>query len=783
MNRVVQLGKARPEVLLVAAMLLATFALPKRAPLGVYGLGLVSAGLLVLPAVAIILVYRANGIINFAQIMIGTATGTLFTVLTTAEELGPGRRIGYFPIVSMIGKVCDPCVDRVGIDPSYVVLRPGTYVANYVAAILLCLAVATLLMMLCYLIIQRFTRAPRLIVTVSTIFVGQIVSGLGKRSTEWLVPSDQRGLAGVGFRAVPPPFQVEFHVGKVVFDETSIVIGAVVSVLLLLLWAFLSRSPSGTAIRAAAENPARVATLGIDARGIVGKVWLVSGLLAGAFGVLLAMLQGIGDINAPDAVFSVPMTVRVLAVVVLARFASLPIAVLAAVVLGMAQEAVRWSYNSTVALDGSLLAVIAVALLLQRRQLSRAEAAQATSWQADREIRPIPRELRGVPAVRTWVRTAMGIGIALPVGAPWVLSAGQQNLVTLAVLYMMIGLSLLVLTGWAGQISLGQVALAATGAWAAAWSGLPFVFAILVGAAAGALAATAVGIPALRLRGLNLAIITLAFAVTVSSFLLDRHYLGDRLPDRLDRPSFLGLDLNDQRTHYYVMLAFLGLVALAVLGMRRSRTARAFIALRDNEQAAQSFGIVATRARLSAFAVSGAIAGLAGALIAYTDGAVDPSRFTPDFGVALFLAMVMGGFGSILGPLLGGLYLGVLPLFGAVGILIGQFGGAGGLALILSIGGGLSRLVYQLRDSMLRRVANRNGIVVPSLVADLLADGTRRLIPITPKRRDGGGTAFVPQRYRVSDQWAFGETVAVQEVDLELAYASPRAEAVTRGDH
>jgi branched-chain amino acid transport system permease protein len=348
---------------------------------------------------------------------------------------------------------------------------------------------------------------------------------------------------------------------------------------------------------------------------------------------------------------------------------------------------------------------------------------------------------------------------------------------------MMIGLSLLVLTGWAGQISLGQVALAATGAWTAAWSGLPFVLAILVGAAAGALAATAVGIPALRLRGLNLAIITLAFAVTVSSFLLDRHYLGSHVPDRLDRPTFLGLDLNDQRTHYYVMLAFLGLVALAVLGMRRSRTARAFIALRDNEQAAQSFGIVATRARLSAFAVSGAIAGLAGALIAYTDGAVDPSRFTPDFGVSLFLATVIGGFGSVLGPLLGGLYLGVLPLFGEIGILIGQFGGALGLALILSIGGGLSQLVYRLRDSMLRRVANRNGIVVPSLVADLLADGTRRLVPITPKRRDGGGTAFVPQRYRVADQWAFGETVPVQDVEVDLSYRSRTTEAVSHGHH
>lgn len=754
---------ARPEVAMTILVVLVTFVFPKRAPMGVYGLGLVSAAILALPAIAIILVYRSNGIVNFAQVVIGTATATLFTILTTGRPAGRHLHYGYFPLVELVGKVCEPCVRKVGSDPSYAVLGRGTYIANYVVAAVVSFGFAVLVTMVCYLIVQRFSRAPRLIVTVATVFVAQVVAGLAQRGTTWLVPKSQRGLASIGFRAVPPPFALKFTLGSIVFDQADIVIvlGAAVAVGAAML--YVARSSSGTAIRAAAENPARVATLGIDAKAVVAKVWLVAGLLAAAAGVLMATLQGISDNPTSPSAFSVTLLVRILAVGVLARLTSLPMAVGGAVALGMAEEAARWSFGSTVLLDGSLLALIAVTMLLQRRRMSRAEIAQAASWQADREIRPIPRELRRLPVVRSWVRTGTVLGVVLVLGLPWVLSASQLNLTTLTVLYAMIGLSLLVLTGWAGQISLGQVALAATGAYAAAWSQLPFFLALVFGALAGAAVATAVGIPALRLRGLNLAIISLAFAVTVSSFLLDRRYLGKRLPLRIHRPSLLGLNLDDQRTHYYVVLVVLAIVAVAVLGMRRSRTARAFIALRDNEQAARSFGISATRARLSAFTVSGAIAGLAGALITFTERAVDPSRFTPDFGVSLFLAIVVGGFGSIAGPLLGAVYLGLLPLLGDTGVLIGQFGGLGGLVLILAVGGGLSQVGVRVRDNLLRRVANRNGIVVPSLVADLRTDGARRLVPITPKRRSGGGTAFVPHRYRLSRQWAFGEHVPLQD--------------------
>jgi branched-chain amino acid transport system permease protein len=760
-DRLLATAKARPELAVPVVVLAATFFFPDRASLGVYALGLVGASLLLLPAIGIILVHRSNRIVNFSQVVIATATATLFTVLTTSLPTNrSGLRGGYFPLARLVSKVCEPCVDKIGSDPEFIALGRSTYVVNYVVALLVAMAFALLLTMACYLIVQRFAGAPRLIVTVATIFVAEVTAALSLRGLDWIIPKDQRGAKGIGFRAVPPPWSVKVGFHGIAFGLGDILTVAVTVAAVGLVALYVARSTSGTAIRAAAENPARVATLGIDANRVVAKVWVVAGLLAGTAGILLAMLEGLP--SAGRSPLSLTLLVRILAVAVIARLSSLPVACGAAVALGVAEQTSRASFGSTVLFDGSLLGIIAVTMLLQHRRSSRAEVEQAGAWQAEREIRPIPVELRSLPVVRTWVRTGAVVGVALMLGVPWLLSAGQTNLFTLTLLYAMIGLSLLVLTGWAGQISLGQVALAAFGAYAAAWSGLPFLLALVAGAVSGALAATLIGLPALRLRGLNLAIISLAFAVSTSSFLLDKRYLGKDLPARIDRPSLLGLSLDDGRVYYYVILAFLGLAVAAVLGMRRSRTARAYIALRDNEQAAQSFGITASRARLSAFAVSGAIAGFAGALIAFADGAVDPSRFAPDFGVRLFLASVIGGFGTIAGPLLGAVYLGVLPLLGTAGATITQFGGLGGLVLLIGVGGGLSQVVFRVRDNLLRRVAHRYGIVVPSLVADVRTEGIVQKAPIEPKRRSTGGTAFVPHRYRVAEQWAFGASVALQ---------------------
>jgi branched-chain amino acid transport system permease protein len=342
------------------------------------------------------------------------------------------------------------------------------------------------------------------------------------------------------------------------------------------------------------------------------------------------------------------------------------------------------------------------------------------------------------------------------VGLPFLLSPAQAAVSSVAMIYAMVGLSLLVLSGWSGQISLGQFAFSAVGAYLTAvlmgHASFPAFLAVAIGAIAGARVAVVVGLPALKLRGLHLAVTTLAFAVAMSSFLFDPKYLGQFLPREVSRPAALGLDLDDPRTLYYFSLLMLVLVVVGVVGLRRSRFGRALIAARDNEQAAQSYGIGIVPLRLGAFAISGFIAALAGGIFTLNQAGADGGSFRPGTSVTVFLLAVIGGLGSISGPLLGGLYFLVVSLFSTDPVVLGLFTGVGLLGILLALPGGLCSVYFIIRDAALRRLAVRNRILVPALFANARAEVFERpRAAIAPKTRSGGGTVFVAPRYRLDE--------------------------------
>jgi branched-chain amino acid transport system permease protein len=270
--------------------------------------------------------------------------------------------------------------------------------------------------------------------------------------------------------------------------------------------------------------------------------------------------------------------------------------------------------------------------------------------------------------------------------------------------------------------------------------------------AAAAVFAVVVGVPALRLRGLQLAIVTLVFNVAVATYLLSDRYLGSALPAKLGRPSGLGLRLDDERTFFYVVLAILGVVFAAVVGVRRSALARELLAARDNEPGAEAFGVSPVRARLTAFAFSGALAGLAGSLVAYQQHAVNADTFSADQSLTLFLYAVIGGLGGPSAALVGGAYFAVVTVFGLPVTVTQLLTGVGGVALLVLSRGGLAQLVYGVRDAWLRSVARRYRVAVPSLgEADAAARG--RTLPIAPKTGPGGAAVFVVPRYRLDGQY------------------------------
>ena len=711
----------RPELLVLLAVLPVVLLLPGGVPAGIYGRGLVSAATLALQGAGIVLVFRSNRFINFAQLQIGAVAATLFALLVNA-----------LPLFRGVHSVCPPCLDRV---------TPLQLDIAYWLSLVLCLLVAAGLGWLVYvLVVRKLERAPRLVLTVASIFLITLLAGVQRLLVNVLTTQDQRTFGGI-VKAVPPPLHLQLQTGAARFVTADFLTVGVAAAALGAVALYLARSRTGNAIRATAESPTRAQTLGVDVVRVTGRVWLLVGALSGAAALLSAMSGPAGD---GTRVAGGDSLVRVLVVVVVARFTSLPMVGLGALAFGVLSEAVQFSAGSTTVLDGSLVVVISGLLLLQRREGGRADRDTSSAYLAGRQARPVPVELRALPAVVSLRRGFALLVAVLLLASPYVLSPSQTSTLATTVVYAIVGMSLLMLTGWAGQVSLGQFGLSAIGAYVAAVTGLPFLLALLVGALAGAAAAVLVGLPALRLQGLTLAVSTLAFASAVVAILLNPDQLGRHLPDTIDRPLLFGISLDDARAFYYVALLFLALTVVAVTGLRRSRTARVLIAARDNEAAVQSFGVSLLRARLSAFAVSGFFAALGGVLFAYQQGEVSASAFSVDQSLLVFTFTIIGGLGSVGGPLVGFAALAVLSLSTHSPGILAAANGLGGIALLLLAPGGLAQVGLDLRDAMLRRIARRARIDVPSLSLDT---GTG-VAPIAPS------AAFVPRRYALDGQWA-----------------------------
>src|SRR5439155_10173090 len=378
--------------------------------------------------------------------------------------------------------------------------------------------------------------------------------------------------------------------------------------------------------------------------------------------------------------------------------------------------------------DAVLFFVIIGALLLQRRgSVSRADEVGASTWEMVKEVRPIPRELRAVPEI-LWGKQILGIVVfCLLVFVPLALPTSRANLIATGAILAIVGISLVVLTGWAGEISLGQMALFGFGAATAAKlssDGRDFFLTLFVAGLVGAVASVAIGIPALRIRGPFLAVASFAFAIATSSFFLNHEFFGSLIVEaRVRRPVlFTKFNLETDHTYYYFLLVILGLVFLSARSIRMSRIGRVLVASRDNPRAAQAFGVSVVRARLVAFAFSGFFAALAGALFTYHQHGLSASGFEPRQSLRIFTMVVFGGLGSMPGVIIGAAYFVFTDFFFPVRSLKPLIDGVGLLVVLLVVPGGLGQVIYGVRDRLLRWVAHRRGIVVPSLVADRRVD-------------------------------------------------------------
>lgn len=261
--------------------------------------------------------------------------------------------------------------------------------------------------------------------------------------------------------------------------------------------------------------------------------------------------------------------------------------------------------------------------------------------------------------------------------APWVLPSYYVGELNYLFILSIASLGLMVLSGYTGQVSLGHSAFLAVGAYAHAWllaQGVPFGASLLLATAISGLVGLALGLPAIRVSGLYLAMVTLAFAILIE------HVTGrwksvtggyNGMP--VDPPVLFGADLSGLTSFYYLCLAVLTAVLVMLVNLMRGRTGRAFVGVRDSEAAAASLGIWVAGYKVLAFVISAAVTGLAGALLAHHVQYLTPEGFNLLLSLELVLMVTIGGLGSLRGAVLGAFLIGMVPaLISQVKPLLGE---------------------------------------------------------------------------------------------------------------
>jgi branched-chain amino acid transport system permease protein len=248
---------------------------------------------------------------------------------------------------------------------------------------------------------------------------------------------------------------------------------------------------------------------------------------------------------------------------------------------------------------------------------------------------------------------------------PWLASGYWLSQMIFIFIYAIVGLGLMLLAGYTGQMSIGHAAFMAVGAYTEAVlaaRGWPFPLTLLVSAGLSAAAGVIVGLPALRLRGLYLAVATLAFGFIIEELIARWDSVtGGNAGMRVRPIELLGLPLRDGTSFYYLCLALVVLALFLIRNLLRTPTGRAFVAIRDSDVSAQSMGVALARTKTLAFALSAALAGLGGALYARRIGFISPEQFTVVQSIELVTMIVIGGLGSLHGVFLGAAFVIALP--------------------------------------------------------------------------------------------------------------------------
>jgi branched-chain amino acid transport system permease protein len=473
--------------------------------------------------------------------------------------------------------------------------------------------------------------------------------------------------------------------------QQLITVGVAIAVAVFLR-VFFRRTRTGVAMRAVVDDPSLASLSGAPSGRISAYAWMIGVMLAGLGGILLApSVQGM------DILTLTQLVIYGYAAAVVGRLRSLPMTFLGAMILGIgnsmaigyAPEGVRNQVDA--ALPMAMLFLVLLLIPEVRLAIGRVV-----------RVRP-PR----VASARTTMIGAVAIVVAV-IALAQILT--DNNLYTLgnAVVLSLLALSLVPLSGYAGQVSLCQFTFLGIGAVTMHWVGdgtsvLGLLAAVGMCAAVGAVLA----LPVLRLRGLYLALATLAFAVLMDNvFFQSKSIMGIGGTVTVGRPDIFGMRFATNRSFDVLLAVVLALCVMGVGALRRGRFGRRLVGMNDSPAACSTVGLSLTITKLAVFAFSAGLAGLAGALYGGLNTGVGPAQFNFLFSIAIFVGVTLSGVSLLTGAILAGAFVAIGPVIGAhvpqipnfTQLLIG-FG-------VVTIGrnpNGIGRLYAELSDFWARR--------------------------------------------------------------------------------
>jgi ABC-type branched-subunit amino acid transport system ATPase component/ABC-type branched-subunit amino acid transport system permease subunit len=589
--------------------------------------------------------------------------------------------------------------------------------------------------------LRRASPLVRVVATLGVLITLQAIAVLRYGSTPKFVLSEL------------PTDIVHIHNTITITADRLILLG-IAAVLTVALWALYRFTRFGVATTAVAEHERAAAAIGWSPDVIALANWVLGSALAGLAAILIAPIVTL------QVTVMTNLILAAIAAALVAQFRSFPIALFAGLVIGIAQTELN-RYVSQPGIGQSVPFVVIVAMLVLTG-------------------RALPLRdyfLQRLPAIGTGRINWLGIAVGVAVTAVLLSTLNPQwtDSITVSMSVGLILLSIVVVTGYAGQLSLAQFTIGGFGAWVAgrlvATQGIPFWLGLIIGVAATIPVGVLFAIPAVRTRGINLAVVTLGLGSAMELVLFDNpSYTGGIQGTQVGNAKLFGWDIDaiSHPTRYGLfVLALFVLCGLMVANIRRGRSGRRLIAVRTNERAAAALGISVPMAKLYAFAVAAGIAALGGILLVFMLTGIDYTQFTnftsiTDVGLAL-----VGGLGYLAGPVIGstlspgGFNQQLLnTIFStSVGKYIDLIGGVSIIALVLLNQNGIAHEQAVQIAALRRKLGGRLRFLAPRSAPSRELPSAE-VVPVTPRTLE---VLDVTVNY--------GRSTAVDSVSLVIAPA------------